>query len=541
MSTMKCALDGVTARQRVFPALYQFYVKGELVDATVEVRGVHIRIHRIVLALHSPVFRAMFQSGMKETCSNHIVIDDVEPDTFHQVVHYLYTGLCPDLKTHLVDIFRFAVKYDLSELVDMCEKMSAECRNVDNALEYLVLADMLCKDAMKSGVLDFIKPRIHSIVKMDLWNDLSFQLKTKIAMRCPTTSISPMAWVSPNVSVLRILSETTVNWYVNSSPFISGNPITSERFQLRIKGKVVSFCFTFCRYKKSPSVIQMVLLSADEVPLSICGKFVLHGVRTPFSSVTETISWTKADVETPSYVVPGRKNVMSLDLKKSDLRSAEFLSKGTVVFSFALLDSSKICLMNHQTVQQPALRPYLNSGQFSDVIFLVDDKTFYGHRVILASLCPAFQKIFNTAGTDYRLNGVTAHNFHTVLRYVYNNELPDPSTVSESTLEAAWICQLDMLFNHCEDALLERVRLDSAIINLVAGHRLSALRLKDRAKLFIKSNLSAVTNLKSWNQLENHPDLFNELLYDLASICPLIPDVLDPPQVANPPPNHLPP
>uniref|UniRef100_A0A0A9Z067 Speckle-type POZ protein n=2 Tax=Lygus hesperus TaxID=30085 RepID=A0A0A9Z067_LYGHE len=533
MTTPKPALENISrAQQRQCSNLYNFYTEGEMVDTTVEVMGFQVRLHKIVLAAHSPVFRAMFQSGMMETRTNHIKINDVEPATFQQIVHYLYNGFCPDLSRHHVEIFKFADKYDLVELAEMCEDMSSSCRDVNNAVEYLILAEMLCRDTMKNEVLDFMKPRIRFIVQQDNWVDLSLQLKTALALKYSQNVLSPVEYlIHQDQGTLTFSSQRSVNWNVDGFCFVSGNPVSSPRFHLTIKGEVVSFCFTFCRYKQSQSPIQITLLSRfAAVPLSISGTFVLHGVRRPHSSVDKTITWTQADIDAPSYVVPRRKNVMSVNMMNSGLEHAIFSSTAHVKFSFTVADSSTSRLKNHKPEQILSLQPYLNSGRFSDVTFQVDGQTFFGHRLILAALCPVFERIFRLPGHKYQITGVTANDFHVVLRYLYNNELPDPKTVEGSTLNTADICELDELFDHCERALLSEVRVESAVKTLITSHKLRACRLKNRAKFLIKHNLRTVSDQKSWNKLEEHPDLFNELLFDLASVCPLIPDDLNPPE-----------
>ena len=49
--------------------------------------------HRSLLSARSPVFAAMFASGMKEAETGQVRIEDVDPTTFQQFLKFLYTGM----------------------------------------------------------------------------------------------------------------------------------------------------------------------------------------------------------------------------------------------------------------------------------------------------------------------------------------------------------------------------------------------------------------------------------------------------------------
>ena len=53
-------------------------------DVEFKLGNVTIPAHKAVLGARSPVFRAMFSSGMAESKSNDVVIDGVEPEVFRE-------------------------------------------------------------------------------------------------------------------------------------------------------------------------------------------------------------------------------------------------------------------------------------------------------------------------------------------------------------------------------------------------------------------------------------------------------------------------
>jgi len=64
----------------------QFIVKGEKIPA-----------HSLILEGGSPVFAAMFEHDMTESSSRTVVVEDIEPGVFRQLLHYLYTGEEPNI------------------------------------------------------------------------------------------------------------------------------------------------------------------------------------------------------------------------------------------------------------------------------------------------------------------------------------------------------------------------------------------------------------------------------------------------------------
>nr|TKW20142.1 hypothetical protein SEVIR_4G066200v2 [Setaria viridis] len=67
-------------------------------DVTLKVGGEAFPAHRIVLAMRSPVFEAELYGPMEEKTSQHITVQDMQPDVFRALLHFIYTDSMPDME-----------------------------------------------------------------------------------------------------------------------------------------------------------------------------------------------------------------------------------------------------------------------------------------------------------------------------------------------------------------------------------------------------------------------------------------------------------
>jgi len=75
--------------------------------------------HRSLLSARSPVFAAMFASGMMEAETGQVRIEDVDPNIFGIFLEFLYTGTF-EPSPNDVDLFTVADKYQINTLMDLC-------------------------------------------------------------------------------------------------------------------------------------------------------------------------------------------------------------------------------------------------------------------------------------------------------------------------------------------------------------------------------------------------------------------------------------
>ena len=99
--------------------LWAAAVNRKMTDVEFLVKEEAFGAHRSLLSARSPVFAAMFSSGMKEAETGQVRVEDVDPTTFQQFLKFLYTGTFePSFMDG--DLFDVADKYQVETLMELC-------------------------------------------------------------------------------------------------------------------------------------------------------------------------------------------------------------------------------------------------------------------------------------------------------------------------------------------------------------------------------------------------------------------------------------
>lgn len=129
----------------------------------------HAYVHKAVLAARSSVFSKMFLHNMQESVKNTLNLPDIEPDTFMELLTYIYTGKAPNLKTHAESLLYHAEKYELSHLKAICEEQLSFDLQIDNAAKILQLADTCNARQLKRNTLLFINKHGDEVQLTEEW------------------------------------------------------------------------------------------------------------------------------------------------------------------------------------------------------------------------------------------------------------------------------------------------------------------------------------------------------------------------------------
>ncbi|XP_014225944.1 speckle-type POZ protein B-like [Trichogramma pretiosum] len=124
-----------------------------------------IPAHKNILAVASPVFRAMFTHDMLENKGNSVEITDTPYNILVEMLRFIYTGDIVSTKTDIVlEILAVADKYQVDNLKIMCEKILSANLSTKNAIEILSAAQKYNAMDLESNVHNFLKLNSKSII-----------------------------------------------------------------------------------------------------------------------------------------------------------------------------------------------------------------------------------------------------------------------------------------------------------------------------------------------------------------------------------------
>eukprot|EP00252_Welwitschia_mirabilis_P006948 TRINITY_DN17911_c0_g1_i2.p1 TRINITY_DN17911_c0_g1~~TRINITY_DN17911_c0_g1_i2.p1 ORF type:complete len:428 (+),score=37.00 TRINITY_DN17911_c0_g1_i2:342-1625(+) len=140
-------------------------------DVTFEVDGEIFSAHKLVLAARSPVFKAQFLGPMRDSKTNNVKIEDMEPQIFKAMLHFIYRDSLPDMHDFINSssspssaayaiIFQHllvaADRYGLDRLRLISEERLCDGLMIDTVATTLALAEQHQCVQLKSVCINFI-------------------------------------------------------------------------------------------------------------------------------------------------------------------------------------------------------------------------------------------------------------------------------------------------------------------------------------------------------------------------------------------------
>ncbi|KAG6786153.1 hypothetical protein POTOM_007747 [Populus tomentosa] len=126
-------------------------------DVTIHTADGTLSAHKAILSASSPVFKSMFDQGLKEKESSTIDIEDMTLESCMTLLSYLYgTIKQEDFWKHRVSLLGAANKYDIAALKDACEESLLEDINTMNVLERMQEAWLYQLNKLKKGCLAYL-------------------------------------------------------------------------------------------------------------------------------------------------------------------------------------------------------------------------------------------------------------------------------------------------------------------------------------------------------------------------------------------------
>ncbi|KAF8787710.1 Speckle-type POZ protein like [Argiope bruennichi] len=128
--------------------------------------------HMAILSARSPVFKSMFSHDMKEKNRRHVDITDLDDETIHQMLLYIYMNSVEAQQLESVSkLYVAADKYQILSLKSKCASFLKENLCPTKACEVLLLADLHSDKDLKSFVNDYILKHDKEVFGSQEWKD----------------------------------------------------------------------------------------------------------------------------------------------------------------------------------------------------------------------------------------------------------------------------------------------------------------------------------------------------------------------------------
>ena len=162
------------------------------------------------------------------------------------------------------------------------------------------------------------------------------------------------------------------------------------------------------------------------------------------------------------------------------------------------------------------------SGESSDVTFVVEEERVCAHRFVLLARSPVLSSLCADADDDIEISEVSPAVFKEVLRFAYCDELSSPDVLStadgaRAVLKAADRFGVTRLKQLAEIELATRhLSVESAADLLLLADAHSCPQLKESATELFVSNMSEVMATAGWARLSASASLLAELMGSVA-------------------------
>uniref|UniRef100_A0A0E0ASE3 BTB domain-containing protein n=1 Tax=Oryza glumipatula TaxID=40148 RepID=A0A0E0ASE3_9ORYZ len=153
--------------------------KGEGADVTFVVGGEKIAAHKIP---RSSVFKAELYGQMKEKRARRVTVEDMQPDVFRGLLHFIYTDSLPDMDDLSDDdyyemirlLLVAADRYAMDRMKLQCESILGEHLDVQTVATTLALADQHNCNGLKDVCIEFIatQNKMDDVVATEGYADL---------------------------------------------------------------------------------------------------------------------------------------------------------------------------------------------------------------------------------------------------------------------------------------------------------------------------------------------------------------------------------
>ena len=126
----------------------QLWREGSLCDAVVNVEGRTFSAHRLVLCARSPYMKGLFLSGMAESASSAVELEDLQASVFEALLTWMYTGESKLETALLPELLQAAGRLQIVALEAAVEALVIERIDASNCVSAWLLGDSLMRPSL---------------------------------------------------------------------------------------------------------------------------------------------------------------------------------------------------------------------------------------------------------------------------------------------------------------------------------------------------------------------------------------------------------
>ncbi|XP_058065392.1 uncharacterized protein LOC131215033 [Anopheles bellator] len=161
-------------------------------------------------------------------------------------------------------------------------------------------------------------------------------------------------------------------------------------------------------------------------------------------------------------------------------------------------------------IKEPVLQPsngsridpkFVNNPELSDVTFRVENRIFYGHKIVLVTASPRLQSMLSsklnegTGTPTVQINDIRYHIFELVMQFLYSGGCSALDVAAGDVLElmaAASFFQLEGLLRYTEARCSEMIDIDNVVAMYIHAKVYNAQKLLEFCQGFLLQNMVAL-------------------------------------------------
>ena len=139
-------------------------------DIKVQVGESAFKVHKVILASASEVFKKMFENEMQEKKTGVVNITDVDPEVMSDLLSYMYTGSAPNMESLTKELLVAADKYGMDNLAFICMKQLESNLSSETVADIILIADrIVLGKPLKDVCINFVRNEYSSVSSSESW------------------------------------------------------------------------------------------------------------------------------------------------------------------------------------------------------------------------------------------------------------------------------------------------------------------------------------------------------------------------------------